>query len=39
VRFDDGRYVTFLYRGDSPFGPGQRVVLTPQGLSLAVASM
>jgi outer membrane lipoprotein SlyB len=33
VRFDDGGYGTFVYAGYSPFGPGQRVVLTPQGLA------
>jgi outer membrane lipoprotein SlyB len=32
VRFDDGTYGMFAYRGYSPFGPGQAVVLTPQGL-------
>lgn len=33
VRFDDGGYGTFMYAGYSPFAPGQRVVLTPQGLA------
>jgi outer membrane lipoprotein SlyB len=33
VRFDDGGYATFIYPGYSPFRPGQRVVLSPQGLS------
>jgi len=32
VRFDDGTRGMFLFRGDSPFGPGERVTLTPQGL-------
>jgi len=32
VRFDDGGYATFVYNSYSPFRPGQRVVLTPQGL-------
>lgn len=32
VRFDDGAYATFPYAGYSPFQPGQRVVLTAQGL-------
>jgi outer membrane lipoprotein SlyB len=33
VRFDDdGTYGMFMYRGYSPFAPGQAVVLTPQGL-------
>ena len=33
VRFDDGGRSTFVYGGYSPFRPGERVVLTPQGLS------
>jgi outer membrane lipoprotein SlyB len=33
VRFDDGGYGTFVYAGYSPFGPGERVMLTPQGLA------
>lgn len=32
VRFDDGGYGMFAYRHTSPFHPGQRVVLTPNGL-------
>ena len=32
VRFDDGNAGIFVYAGASPFGPGQPVVLTPQGL-------
>jgi hypothetical protein len=32
VHFDDGTYGMFVYRGYSPFGPGQAVVLEPQGL-------
>jgi outer membrane lipoprotein SlyB len=32
VRFDDGVYGAFRYYGYSPFPPGARVVLTPQGL-------
>jgi outer membrane lipoprotein SlyB len=35
VRFDDGSSGMFVYRGYSPFRPGQPVVLTPQGLSPA----
>lgn len=35
VRFDDGSYQTFAYRGGSPFQPGERVVLGPQGLAPA----
>jgi outer membrane lipoprotein SlyB len=27
VRFDDGAWMTFIYDGYEPFGPGQRVVL------------
>jgi outer membrane lipoprotein SlyB len=33
VRFDDGGYGQFMYRGFSPFGPGELVVLTPNGLA------
>jgi outer membrane lipoprotein SlyB len=33
VRFDDGGHSTFVYGDYSPFRPGERVVLTPQGLS------
>ncbi|HXI56651.1 MAG TPA: hypothetical protein VNO55_11370 [Polyangia bacterium] len=34
VRFDDGgEYGLFLYRGYSPFRPGDLVVLTPNGLT------
>lgn len=33
VRFDDGSYGMFVYRGYSPFRPGEAVVLTPQGLA------
>ena len=33
VRFDDGTYGMFVYRGYSPFRPGEPVVLTPQGLA------
>lgn len=33
VRFDDGEYQTFSYRGGSPFQVGERVVLGPQGLT------
>ena len=32
VRFDDGVLGTFRYEGYSPFPPGARVLLTPQGL-------
>jgi hypothetical protein len=32
VRFDDGILQTFSYGGYLPFRPGERVVLTPQGL-------
>ena len=35
VHFDDNTYGMFVYRGYSPFAPGQRVVLTPQGLGAA----
>jgi outer membrane lipoprotein SlyB len=33
VRFDDGAYGMFVYRGYSPFRPGEAVVLTPGGLA------
>ena len=33
VRFDDGGYGMFVYQAYSPFRPGERVVLTPQGLT------
>ena len=33
VRFDDGGYETFTYRGSSPFRPGDEVTLGPRGLS------
>jgi outer membrane lipoprotein SlyB len=33
VHFDDGTYGTFAYGGYAPFRPGERVVLTPQGLA------
>jgi len=33
VRFDDGVFGTFRYEGYSPFPPGARVLLTPQGLA------
>jgi outer membrane lipoprotein SlyB len=35
VRFDDGGYEAFTYRGGSPFRPGDEVMLGPRGLSLA----
>jgi outer membrane lipoprotein SlyB len=35
VRFDDGQYGMFVYRGYPPFAPGTAVVLTPQGLYAA----
>lgn len=35
VRFDDGGYGTFVYAGYSPFRPGERVVVTPEGLAHA----
>jgi outer membrane lipoprotein SlyB len=35
VRFDDGGYGEFVYAGYSPFGPGERVVVTPGGLARA----
>jgi len=33
VRFDDGGYGEFVYAGFAPFGPGERVVVTPDGLA------
>jgi outer membrane lipoprotein SlyB len=33
VHFDDGTYGTFAYGGYAPFRPGERVVLTAQGLA------
>jgi outer membrane lipoprotein SlyB len=33
VRFDDGGYGEFVYQGFSPFGPSERVVVTPGGLA------
>jgi outer membrane lipoprotein SlyB len=33
VHFDDGTYGTFAYAGYAPFRPGERVVLTSQGLA------
>jgi outer membrane lipoprotein SlyB len=33
VRFDDGGFGTFAYAGYSPFRPGERVVVTPEGLA------
>ncbi len=35
VRFEDGGYETFTYRGSSPFRPGDVVVLGPRGLMQA----
>jgi outer membrane lipoprotein SlyB len=35
VRFDDGGYEVFTYRDDSPFRPGDLVVLGPRGLDWA----
>ncbi|HET6922968.1 MAG TPA: hypothetical protein VFI16_07465 [Anaeromyxobacteraceae bacterium] len=35
VRFDDGGYETFSFRGGAPFQVGERVVLGPQGLTRA----
>ncbi len=32
VRFDDGDYGMFAFRGPPPFAPGDRVVLAPGGL-------
>lgn len=33
VRFDDGGYETFTYRGSSPFRPGDEVTLDSRGLT------
>jgi outer membrane lipoprotein SlyB len=33
VRFDDGAQGVFTYEGYPPFGPGELVNLTPQGLT------
>jgi outer membrane lipoprotein SlyB len=33
VRFDDGGYGEFVYAGYAPFRPGERVAVTPGGLS------
>jgi outer membrane lipoprotein SlyB len=35
VRFDDGGYEVFTYRGSAPFRPGDLVLLGPRGLSPA----
>jgi outer membrane lipoprotein SlyB len=35
VRFDDGGYGEFFYAGFSPFRPGERVAVTPGGLTRA----
>jgi outer membrane lipoprotein SlyB len=35
VRFDDGTFGQFDYVDYSPFGPGQRVMITPSGLAPA----
>jgi hypothetical protein len=35
VRFDDGTTGMFVYGGAPPFAPGDRVVLTPEGLGRA----
>lgn len=35
VRFDDGGYGTFAYLAYAPFRPGERVVVTPDGLARA----
>ena len=35
VRFDDGAFGEFVYGGYSPFGPGERVIVTPGGLARA----
>jgi outer membrane lipoprotein SlyB len=35
VRFDDGGYGEFVYAGYSPFRPGERVSVTPGGLTRA----
>jgi outer membrane lipoprotein SlyB len=32
VRFDDGSYQLFAYPNQTPFGPGELVMLTPNGL-------
>ena len=33
VRFDDGGFGEFVYAGFAPFRPGQRVAVTPGGLT------
>jgi len=33
VRFDDGGFGEFVYAGFAPFRPGERVVVTPGGLT------
>lgn len=33
VRFDDGQVGSFNYQGDAPFRPGDRVILTRDGLA------
>jgi len=33
VRFDDGGFGEFVYAGFSPFRPGERVAVTPGGLT------
>ena len=33
VQFDDGAMGAFDYAGYTPFRPGERVVLTPEGLA------
>jgi len=33
VRFDDGGYGEFVYADFAPFRPGERVVITPNGLT------
>jgi outer membrane lipoprotein SlyB len=35
VRFDDGGYEVFTYRDNSPFRPGDLIVLGPRGLDWA----
>jgi len=35
VRFDDGGFGEFMYAGYAPFRPGERVVVTPDGLAPA----
>jgi outer membrane lipoprotein SlyB len=35
VQFQDGGYGEFVYAGYSPFRPGERVVVTPDGLAPA----